>query len=312
LGASAQYWMNLESRYQLRQTCDEGTAISRRARLYQLAPIREMVKRGWLESSQSIDALEARVQEFFQISNLDQPVGFAHAARKGRESLSPAHFAWLHRARQLARDMNARPFSERSFQSGLYDLKGLLPRSQDTRLAPNALAAAGIRFLVIEHLPKTRIDGATFWLDDVSPVIVLSLRYDRVDWFWFTIAHELGHIHRRDGLWETAAIVDTDLVGVGASKVQESDVEKAANQFATEFLVEQSALDRFIAETGPMYSATKITAFADSIGVHPGIVLGQLQHRGEVGWACHRQMLDKVRNIVIQSVLADGWGHRPH
>jgi len=54
------------------------------------------------------------------------------------------------------------------------ELKKLLPNVQGIRRVPKILADAGIRFLVLESLPKTRIDGVTFWLDRKSPVIVLS------------------------------------------------------------------------------------------------------------------------------------------
>ncbi len=46
-------------------------------------------------------------------------------------------------------------------------------------------------------------------------------------------------------------------------------------------------------------------------GVHPGIVVGQLQHasRGELKYSQHRDMLAKVRDIVTTTALTDGWGH---
>jgi hypothetical protein len=65
------------------------------------------------------------------------------------------------------------------------------------------------------------------------------------------------------------------------------------------------------AETAPCqwpYGKQKITGFANRIGVHPGIVVGQLQFRKEIPWSSYRQMLEKVRSIVIQSTLTDGWG----
>ncbi|HUV04018.1 MAG TPA: HigA family addiction module antitoxin [Armatimonadota bacterium] len=309
-GTDAQYWMNLESTYQLHRTKDADNAISRRAKLHQIAPIREMVKRHWLEMSENIDVLEHRVKRFFGISDLEKPIPFLHAARRGTQEITPTLIAWFYRAKQLACAVHAKPFSERSFKSGLNELKTLLPNTQDVRHIPRILAEAGIRFLVVEHLPKTRIDGVAFWLDEKSPVIVLSLRYDRIDWFWFTLAHELGHVGRRDGLRNTPMTFDTDLVGDEVMpEEQESESEREASRFATEFLINQSELRSFIARVSPLYSRTKIIGFASTIGVHPGIVVGQLQHRKEIGWAVHRQMLDKVRNTIIQSALTDGWGH---
>lgn len=43
------------------------------------------------------------------------------------------------------------------------------------------------------HLSKTYVDGVVIKTDN-GPVIGMSLRYDRVDNFWFTLIHELSHI----------------------------------------------------------------------------------------------------------------------
>jgi len=308
-GTSAQYWMNLQSSYELWRAKDADNAIARRARLYQLAPIKEMVKRHWLEMSESIDVLEERVKCFFSIQTLDEPVRFAHAARRGGKEITPSQMAWLFRARQLARAVHAKPFSDRSYEAGLEELRPLLPSLQETRHVPKVLAEAGIRFLVLEHLPQTRIDGVTFWLDSKSPVIALSMRLDRVDYFWYTLCHELRHVARRDGL-KHDVMLDTDIVGSEVEAVDDV-AEREADRFAAEFPIKRSDLEDFIARKGPLYGRQKITGFANRIGVHPGTVVGQLQFRGEVPWSSHRQMLDKVRHIVIGSALTDGWGQVP-
>jgi len=80
-----------------------------------------------------------------------------------------------------------------------------------------------VRFLVLEPLPQTRIDGACFWLDEYSPVVVVSVRYDRIDGFWHTLMHELEHMKNRHGLTDYRPL-DTDLVGSRLSD-QKSDIE---------------------------------------------------------------------------------------
>ena len=309
-GTSAQYWMNLESSYRLWRAETDDNTIARRARLYGLAPIKDMVKRHWLEPSESIEVLEERVRRFFGVENLDEPIRLPHAARRGTREITPAQMAWLFRARQLASAVPAKPFSAQSYRSGREELRKLLPSVPEVRRVPRILSDAGIRFLIVEHLPQTRIDGVTFWLDDRSPVIALSLRYDRIDAFWHTLAHELGHVARRDGLRRLDVVLDTDIVGDQVEPATEQ-AEREADAFATDFLVRQSELDDFILRVRPLYGRQKILGFAARIGVPPGLVVGQLQFRGEVPWSAHRQMLDKVRHIVIESALTDGWGQMP-
>ena len=84
--------------------------------------------------------------------------------------------------------------------------------------------------------------------------------------------------------------------------------ELAADLFAVNFLVSQAKLDKFVARVHPLYSKLKISAFANSNEVHPGIVVGQLQHRKKIAYADSRDLLVKVRNIIIACALTDGWG----
>ena len=77
------------------------------------------------------------------------------------------------------------------------------------------------------------------------------------------------------------------------------------------FLIPQDELDNYIARISPSYSKARIIGFAKRINVHPGIVVGQLQHssRNELNYSQHRDMLVKVRDIITSAALTDGWGH---
>jgi len=163
-----------------------------------------------------------------------------------------------------------------------------------------ALADAGIRFLILEPLPGTKIDGASFWLDNDSPVIVLSMRFDRIDNFWFTLMHEVGHLKKRDGA------LDVDL-RISQDEDQKPLKEQEADAFASASLIEPAKLEGFIARVGPLYSLTRLTAFAAANEVHPGIVVGQLQGKGEIPFSSFRKVLSPMRKWVIESALTDGW-----
>ena len=86
------------------------------------------------------------------------------------------------------------------------ELRELAAYPKEVRHLPKALAKYGIRFVVVEPLPGGKLDGATFWLDERSPVIAVSVKHDRIDNFWHTVFHELAHIRRGD-----APVVDTDI-----------------------------------------------------------------------------------------------------
>lgn len=315
-GTGAQFWMNLDSAYQLSKVKTGDDSVRRRSKLYEKFPVKDILKRQWIEPSENIDVLEKGFLNFFGITSLEEKPFFAHAARKSisnlsaYESVTPAQWAWLCRARQLAYAVSVDRFSDSAFVNALQQLRLLLPNAEEIRKVPRILASAGIRFLVIEHLAGTKIDGVCFWLDDSSPVVALSLRYDRIDWFWHTLMHELNHVENREG--KDTPVVDTELVGDQVTVFNEKpENEKRADRFACEFLIPKSELDSFIARMKPLYPKQRIELFARRINVHPGIVVGQLQFRKEISYKHSREILENIRSIVTASALTDGYGNVP-
>ncbi len=310
-GTTPQFWMNLETTYQLFVKRYADDAVSHRAQLFQKAPLKEMIKRNWIEPSRDWTVLEQRLLAFLGISSLyEEPEVMAHAAKKSTSygSVTPAQVAWLVRARELAKGIHAAKFSEESFADALKHLRQLLENPEDVRHAPKVLAEAGVRFLIVENIAHAKIDGACLWLNEFSPVIAMSMRYDRLDNFWYILTHEGGHVKNRDGL-NADPMLDVNLVGDEAIPFdQRPEVEKRADFFAEQTLIEQDEIEDWIARVRPFYSKLKIQGFARRVHVHPAIVLGQLQHRKEVEYSHSREMLVKVRNFLITSALTDGFG----
>jgi HTH-type transcriptional regulator/antitoxin HigA len=314
LKTSPQFWMNLESAYQLSRVRQDDSGVAKRARLFEKAPIKEMVRRNWIEASTSPEVLESSLLALYGVESLDHEPQIWHAARKSSsyEHVTPAQWAWLCRARQLTQAMDTPPYSEARFEELIEQLRLLLASPDDVRQAPGTLAEYGVRLVVVEPLAGTRIDGACFWLNATAPVAVVSIRFDRLDAFWFTLLHELGHVRAKDGLKNDALPIDVDLVGQGTARNEgRPENELKADQFAMQCIIDPARLDSFVARTRPLYSKEKIRSFAAMNKVHPGLVVGQLQHRGEISYAHNRDMLTKVRDIVTRAAITDGWGSTP-
>jgi HTH-type transcriptional regulator/antitoxin HigA len=306
-GTSAQVWMNLQSAYDLSRLHQaDSNLVARKARLYEFAPVGEMQKRGWIEKSSNFDVVESQVLRFFEKKNLDEPTQFLAAARKSTDGdWTSSQRAWLMRARHLAKTVQVvGRFTAKAFQTALQALSLLKNDAEEIRKVPRVLSEAGIRFLIVAPLPQSKIDGACFWLSDREPVVVISFRYDRIDWFWHTLMHELGHVSNGDG--RNAATLDVQLVGNDAVGDDKPEIEKKADAFAVAFLVDQDELTDFIKRT-PVFSRLKIVGFAKRVDVNPGIVVGQLQHRRLVPYTNFRPLLTTVRNLIIGNALTDGW-----
>jgi HTH-type transcriptional regulator/antitoxin HigA len=304
-GSSPELWMKLDQAYKLHRLASyQDNAVARRARLYNYTPVSEMIKRGWIEPSDNIDILEQQILSFYSIKNFDEkPKLYDVALRKSTsydDDLTSGQKAWFTRSAQISKSVSVNRFSETSLKTALENIKLLLHEPLEIRHVPRILSEAGIRFVIVQAFSGSKIDGACFWLNDTSPVISLSMRFDRIDYFWFTLLHELGHCFDR----ETSIDVEQEEVNFVKGKPSK---EKKADEFAVSALLEPKALNNFIARKRPLYSVKNIEAFAHTMHVHPGIVVGQLQKKGEVNWTHFRKLLVPVRKLIIDSALTDGW-----
>jgi HTH-type transcriptional regulator/antitoxin HigA len=311
LGGTAEQWLQRESAYRLFVAEPDIKGVQRRARIYQLAPIKEMQRRGWINETTDADVLEKEILDFFGISSLEiEPIISAVPRKTDCDSpLSSIQRAWCFRAKQLASSLVLpHKFNPSTLEQCEKELRVLAAYPQESRKIPTILARFGIRFIVVEPLANGKIDGAAFWLNDNSPVIALSVRFDRMDGLWFSLMHEFMHIKNRDSI-----SVDADLVGQERTpEIAKPEIERRADNEASASLIKPDVLKNFIVRVGPMYSRQRIVQFAHTIKIHPAIIVGQLHHCGEVGYGRYRDLLAKVRTTVIQCSVTDGWGHSVH
>lgn len=303
----ALYWMNLDNMYRLSQVKPADDLVSRRATIYSKFPVRELIKRGWVEPSENLDVVEHRICRFYNIKSINDQPHIAHAAKAEQyDERKPLQWAWLFRAYQLAHAVAVAEYKENKLRAATVRLRQLLIAPEEIRQVSQILAECGVRLVIVEYLPGAKIDGAAFWING-SPVIALSMRFDRVNNFWFVLRHEIEHIINKDG----QLIVDLEM----AERLQRKDElppeEVRANAAASEFLIPKEELNSFIVRVRPLYSEQRILLFAKRIKVHPGIVVGQLQFRDEVPYTHFQKHLVKVREIVTQTTLTDGWGSVP-
>ena len=135
-------------------------------------------------------------------------------------------------------------------------------------------------------------------------MIAVSIRYDRIDNFWFTVMHELKHIQYQDAL-----SIDDGLKEIlESSDAELGDIEKRANREAAASLIDPEELESFTRRFGPLYSEQRVVQFAHRIRIHPGIIVGQLQNGKHISYSTLRKLLAKVRNSALETALADGWG----
>ena len=306
-GASPEFFLNLQSRYDLQNAKDPDPAVRTRAELQSHYPVRDMIRRGWIHDGEA-SLLQLQMSRFFETANDDEPDSVAFAAKRTHYEETPPHqLAWVFRVRQLAKQMEADSFAVEKLNALLPKLHGLLVDPEAVASVPGLLAKCGVRFVVVEVLPGAKIDGVCTWLDDDRPVIGMSTLYDRLDNFWFVLRHEIEHVLRGDGK-RSIGIVD-HLVGEAPNDTSQNESEeKAANKAAAEFCVPAAKMDSFYARKHPYFSERDIVGFASLMSIHPALVVGQLQKRmGRYDFLRKYQV--PVRSHLLKSAVADGWGN---
>ena len=157
----------------------------------------------------------------------------------------------------------------------LTELARLSAWEDGPRRAQEFLTEHGIPLVTERHLPRTHLDGAALRLGDGRPVIGLTLRYDRIDSFWFCLFHELAHVGRHMDHDSGDAFVDD----LSLSKVEgehQDPRESEADEWAAEALIPHDAWQTSTARENP--TPLSVVTLAHVLRVHPAIVAGRVRH----------------------------------
>ena len=291
LAVPAHIWTGLEAEYQLVKARHQDTeTLEQEVRVLNRFPYRDMARFKWVEKTRDKLKQVQELRRFFGVAslyNLEGVKAYSPAFRQAVKSKSSpeALAAWLRRGESEARHINTQPYNEQRLKTELANMrifssqapKDFLPRLH------TVLAQCGVGFVLQKHLPKTYVNGATFWLASDKAVLIMSLRGSWADIFWFSLFHEIGHIVLHDR--RHTFLEDT------ADDPQWKKQEHEADAFARDTLIPPAQYERFVARR-ELTTAT-IRAFADNLDIAPGIVVGRLQH--DKALAPHQQHGLRVR-----------------
>lgn len=151
----------------------------------------------------------------------------------------------------------------------LAHLRGLSRHSDGPRMAVSLLEEYGIAVVIEGHLKGTHLDGAALRMAGGAPVIALTLRYDRLDNFWFCLFHKLAHVVRHLRGTGTDAFFD-NLMHHSLEQV-----ELEADRFATDALIPPAHWEVFIQGKRP--SEQRMVDEARRLVIHPAIIAGMIR-----------------------------------
>ena len=249
---------------------------------WHLFPLKEMSKRGWINPIKNLkDSAEETMRLFMSDCCLNgETIDACFRENSGNRINAKTDMyalnSWCMRIMSLAQKKPLqRKFNPTNFTSdSLKEIAKLSFFHEGPLLAREFLEKHGIHLIIERHLPKTYLDGAAFLLEDSTPVVGLTLRYDRIDNFWFCLLHELAHIVLHLGKENQSLFVDDmDIRASGTGK--QKDIEYEADYLARESLIPNEVWSSSIAKSNPTKS--NVLELAEHLKVHPACIAGKVR-----------------------------------
>ena len=241
-------------------------------------PLKEMAKRGWIpQLSDLADRAKKEILALMEKAGGPETAAVPLYRKNGHRRLNAkadpyALRAWCWRVLGLANENSP----QADYQSGtvtpefMQEIAHLSVSEDGPRRAQERLAEHGIALVVERHLPRTHLDGAALRLQDGRPVIGLTLRYDRIDNFWFSLMHELAHVGLHMDNGEDEPFIDDLSLNVT------DPLENQADRHAQDALIPPE-----IWESNSVRERATVLAvydLAQEVGVHPAVIAGRVRH----------------------------------
>ncbi len=293
LDIKAEIWLNLADTYQLfvaRTEERRRLESEETAEWVNKFPLPDMRKLQIIPNIRKTDILADHILRFFKVSNPDtwdeyteKKAASFRRSTKFKES-PEATAVWLRIAERASEEIETTPFDKASFRETLKAIQILTTDTQRDFISEmtNLCASSGVTFVIVPELKATHLSGAARWLSPEKAMIALSLRYKKNDQFWFSFFHEAAHIllHGKKTTFLDAKGNDID------------ETEQEADRFAANHLMPQGLYQTFIERKG--YSEWEVRDAARSFGIHPGIVVGRLQHEKHIPFSWHNGLKETI------------------
>lgn len=287
----ARFWLDYQTGY------DEYIAREKRKQVIEEAtewakkfPVKEMIKKGWINEVHSLHEKTEALLAFFGFSNhhawkeyyFHQQLKVAFRISLASTSAPYAISAWLRKGELQASEIRINEYSEKKFKTVLPFIKSIMAKQPANFFSQlqNLCLEAGVKVVYTPCLPKAPISGCTRWLNN-TPLIQMSGRYNRNDSFWFSFFHEAGHIllhGKKDIFLEKVEYSGKD-----------RDKEKQADEFAVKWTLSRVEEAEILSSSS--LEESSIVKFAAKFNTHPAIIIGRLQHNNVIPYYVGRKFI---------------------
>jgi HTH-type transcriptional regulator/antitoxin HigA len=296
---SPQYWLNLDANYRLwleTEKSEKEKQAEVKAKIYERMPVRDMIHKGWLPDFSDFKSLYQNVLAFWGQAELD----FAELDRRTAPLLArkSEHFnqynaayayTWYHKAMMTAPKYKVAEYNREALITLYNQLNEFTLLENGFNLFIQKLNEAGVIFFVLPHLQKTYLDGAAFFSGS-NPVIVYTARYKRIDNFWFTVAHEIGHILHHLNTPDTFFVDNFN-------DEERNELEEDANKLAS-CQLKHEEIYNYLRPKLNYLSVQAIIDCSDKLHIHPAVIIGKLAHEKTISYANQSLFNENVLELI--------------
>lgn len=279
LGPSSDFWISREAQYRadVQWLLNEG-ATQENVEWLKDIPFKDMIKFGWIEERENKEDIATACLDFFEIKNLESWYEdyleklkcVAFRTSYSFESDSAAVATWLRKGEIEGKKIECKNWNAQKFKSALENIRQLSRIKDPNVFIPqlqNLCSDCGVAVVIVRAPKGCRASGATYFLKPNKAIVQLSFRYKSDDHFWFTFFHEAGHL----------LLHSNQEIFLEGSSVVTTKEEEEANEFSGNILIPEQYQNELYGMGS--YTFKQVMRYARRIGVSPGIVVGQLQHR---------------------------------
>lgn len=294
LEIDAGYWLEVQKNYDLDKARINTKNQKRLEAIEQWRFIESKIATSFLKKEKVIsgDPIEDlitikkvyNVRNFEELAKINAEPTYARFRKSTKLKVDPINIiGWVKLLQFNANQIFVARFDYDKKDELIGKLKQILRINNNTSVAvKQILADYGIKLIYQRKGDKTPVDGVSFWSNG-SPAIGMSLRYNRLDNFVFTLFHELGHVYEH--LINNNKAEFVDLISSKEQKEYKNlKEEKEANSFAQNNLIDSNNWETFFLNR--RFDDGNIIEFAKENEIHPCIVRGRIcfcleSYRGE-------------------------------
>ena len=281
MGTSPDVWLNLQNTYDQKLIeIQQAKDFDEQAEIVRLIDYKYFIEVVGLPVTKAIKEKIANLCGWFKVSDLrimltpDFLVNYRTGVGNVNEKNIINSRAWIQTAINFSHRIETKPYDAEKLKAYLPELRSMTVQSPEVFMPRmrEIFAECGVAFVLLPNLKNSGVNGAVKWINDERVVLAMNNRRLDADIFWFSLFHEIKHVLQRK--------IKTVFISYGEKEMIEMNekLEEDADNFATNYLIPASEFRKFA--PNKFTSDAEIVAFAKSIGVHPGIVAGRLQHEG--------------------------------